>query len=93
MVTHLPDAGALAGTSTMMAGASVTMANPGLSSPPPNCSQDTTALPSLPSLLLPEDMVGTNAMPATQGDVDDDGFHPVRASRERRQMLSMGHAS
>jgi hypothetical protein len=38
-------------------------------------------------------MAGTNAMPATHGDVDDDGFHPVRASRERRKMLSMGHPS
>jgi hypothetical protein len=77
----------------MMAGASARMANPGLSSPPPNCSQDTTALPSLLLLLSPEDMAGTDAMPATHGDVDDDGFHPVRASREWRQMLSMGHAS
>ena len=93
MATRLPDAGASAGTRTMMAGASATMANPGSSSPPPNCSQDTTALPSLPSLLSPEDMAGTNAMPATHGDVDDDGFHLVRGSRERCQMLSMGHAS
>jgi hypothetical protein len=69
------------------------MANPGLSSPPPDCSQDTTALPSLPLLLSPEDMACTNAMPVTHGDVDDDGFHPVRASREWGQMLSMGHTS
>jgi hypothetical protein len=83
---HFSGAGTAAGISTMMDTAPVMRGGTDSTSPPPDLSQDTTALPSSPLLLSPNEVARSSTMPPPDNHEDDeedtggvamDGFRPV----------------
>jgi hypothetical protein len=95
-------AGTAAGIPAMMDTAPVMRGDNDSTSPPPDLSQDTMALPSSPSLLSPNEVARSNTMPPPDdheedeevtGGVDTDGFCLVEGGGGLRPLPRPGYVA